>query len=252
MLVAFALKNYACFRDRTELSLEAVGSTRHDDSRTFDSGVRRYPRLNRVTAIYGANGSGKSRVVQGLAFVQYFVTASAKGRQAGEEIPHTPFLFDADSRHQPTTFEISFIQDGTVYELGFTIDRKRVLEEWLFAWPPGGRMRRLLERRFKPDGAVESWRFGPSVSGPKELWRKSTRENALFTSTAAQLNSDVFRPVVDWFQKLRVVASADIHPGFTIELAGANEEARGSCRDAASRCGCRGFRSVVPEETDSA
>ena len=226
MLVAFALKNYACYRDRAELSLEAGRSARDDGSCTFGSGNGRYPRLSRVAAVYGANGSGKSRFIQALAFVQHFVTASAKGRQAGEKIPHTPFLFEVESRRQPSTFEISFIEEGTAYELGFTIDRESVLEEWLFAWPPGGRLRRLLERKRSADGASETWRFSSFVTGPKQTWRASTRPNALFTSTAAQLNSDVFRPVVEWFQRLRVVGAGQVDTAYTVARAEASNRDR--------------------------
>lgn len=224
MLVSFALQNHACFRDRAELSLEAVGPVRRDDRFTFNTGSRRYPRLHRATAIFGPNGSGKSRLIHGLAFAQQFVVGSARGGQIGDAIPQVPFLFDEESRHEPTTFETSFIHDETAYEFGFRVDRERVREEWLFAWPSGGRMRRLLERRSEP-GAGEKWAFGASVHGPKETWRTSTRPNALFTSTAAQLNSDVFRPIVDWFRNLHVLIG-ELSPSFTIRMAEGTKQKR--------------------------
>ena len=89
MLVAFALKNHACFRDRQELSMEAT--TTSDDTFAFDTGVRRAPRLHRSSVIYGANGSGKSRLLQGLAYARAFVAGSSKDRHAGEEIDCVPF-----------------------------------------------------------------------------------------------------------------------------------------------------------------
>ena len=219
MLVAFAMTNYTCFRDRQELSMEAVVRASRDDTCAFPTGTRRFPRLNRISAIYGPNGSGKSRFVQGLHFARTFVLGSSRESQSGEEIPHLPFLFDAETRGQPTTFEISFIQDETAYEYGFAVDRDRVHEEWLLAWPPGGRMRRLLERAFDSKTEEEQWLFGPSVRGHRELWRSSTRPNSLLVSTAVQLNSKTFRPVVDWFRKLRVLEAGDLHPGYTIENA---------------------------------
>ncbi len=227
MLVSFAITNHTCFRDRAELSLVAAGAVRDDDRYTFGTAVRRHPRLNRVTAIYGPNGSGKSRLVQGLAFAQFFVLESAQGGQVGDEIVHRPFLFDVHSRREPTTFEISFIHDGTTYEFGFSLDETRVREEWLFAWPTGGRMRRLVERKYDTETSNDTWYFGPSVHGPKETWRASTRPNALFVSTAAQLNSDLFRPVIQWFQKLRVVSASGLEPDFTVSVARGNDRDRG-------------------------
>ena len=220
MLVAFAMTNYTCFRDRQELSMEAVARSSGDDTYAFPTGTRRFPRLNRVSAIYGPNGSGKSRFIRGLEFVQGFVIGSSRESQSGELIPHHPFLFDTEKRAEPTTFEISFIENGTAYEYGFAVGRGRVHEEWLLAWPPGGRMRRLLERAFDPETGEEKWFFGPSVRGHKELWRSFTRPNSLFVSTAAQFNSGTFQPVIDWFQTLRVLAGGELSPGYTIDIVG--------------------------------
>lgn len=217
MLVTFAMTNYACFRDRQELSMEATVRSSGDDAYAFSTGIRRFPRLNRISAIYGPNGSGKSRFVQGLDFAQSFVVGSSKEIQAGEKIRHVPFLFDAETRQHPTTFETCFVQDGTTYEYGFAVDRIRVHEEWLLAWPPGGRMRRLLDRAFDPETGEDRWSFGPSVRGPKELWRTSTRPNSLFVSTAAQLNSDTFRPVIEWFANLRILGAGDLDPSYTVK-----------------------------------
>ena len=224
MLVSFALTNYTCYRDRQEFSAEAVA--RADSTWAFDTGVRRFPRLNRVSAIYGPNGSGKSRLVQGLAFATRFVVGSSKESQTGDEIPYLPFVFDTETRTRPTTFEISFIEAGTAYEYGFAIDRRRVHAEWLLAWPPGGRMRHLLERVYDPETEREQWTFGPSVRGPKDLWRSSTRPNTLLVSAAAQLNSEPFRPVVDWCQKLNVLTAGDIPPSYTITKITESEDAK--------------------------
>ena len=214
MLVSFALTNYTCYRDRQEFSAEALDDFHATGA--FTTGVSRFPQLNRVSAIYGSNGSGKSRFVDGLAFAARFVVGSAKERQAGEEIPYRPFLFDTKTRARPTTFEISFIEAGTAYEYGFAIDRRRVHAEWLRAWPPGGRMRRLLERVYDPETERERWTFGPSVRGPKALWRSSTRPNTLMASAAVQLNSEPFQPVVDWCRKLHVLTAGDLSPRNTI------------------------------------
>ena len=192
-------------------------TARADKAHAFDTGIRRIPRLNRVSAIYGPNGSGKSRLVQGLDFAKNFVLGSSKESQAGNQIQYEPFLFDVATRTQPTTFEVSFIEGETVYEYGFAVDRHRVHEEWLLAWPKGGRRRTLLERGYDSATGNEKWTFGASVQGPVKLWRTLTRPNALFVSTAAQLNGKAFLPVVDWFRNLQVLLAGDLPPSFTIE-----------------------------------
>lgn len=224
MLVAFALTNRACFRGRQELSMEAVRGT--GDTFAFDTGIPYAPRLNRVAALYGPNGSGKSRFVDGLAFARHFVLNSSKGGQAGESVPYEPFLFQEDTRTSPSAFETAFVNEGTLYEYGFKIDGVRVHHEWLLAWPPGGRMRRLLDRSFDADSNQEHWSFGPSVRGSKQLWREHTRPNALLVSTAVQLNSEPFRPVVDWFRRLRVVGTGGLPPIYTGRAISEDQEMR--------------------------
>lgn len=204
--------------------MEAVKGT--TDRFAFDTGLRQAPRLNRVAAIYGPNGSGKSRFVEGIRFAQDFVLGSSKESQAGDEIPYDPFLFDQESRKSPTVFETAFIQDGTMYEYGFAVDAVRVHGEWLLAWPPGGKMRRLVERFVDSDTGEEEYKFGPSVRGTKSVWRDNTRPNALLVSTAVQLNSDTFRPVVDWFRGLRTIGSGGLMPDYTAKVVDKDRETK--------------------------
>ena len=229
MLVAFAVENYTCFRDRQELSAEAVTKASH--LHAFESGCPLAPRLNRVTAVYGPNGSGKSRLLQALLLARDFVVHSAQGGQGGETLPYSPFLFDIRTRTSPTTFEVRFIEEGSCYELRFSMDRERIHAESLLVWPPKGRKRRLLERRWDTGRSEYEWTFGPSVSGPKEMWRRSTRPNALAVSVAAQLNSDTFMPVVRWFQRLAGIVTDDFPDQFTAKAIMEDESRKRSVMD---------------------
>ena len=213
MLVSFAVENWACFRDRQEFSMETAG--RIPDEFAFDTGAARYPRLNRVATIYGPNGSGKSRFVGALAFMKHFVIESAKATQAGDPIGVRPFRFDVRTLDKSARFEIAFIQDGTAYEFGFAADSERVQEEWLYVRPAGGRVQRWLRRSFNPASGEYEWAFGPSLRGAREMWRKATRPNALFVSTAALLNSDALLPIIEWFRKLAVVGPGGVSHDFT-------------------------------------
>lgn len=215
MLTAFWLENYACFRDRQELSLHATPRT--SEVHAFNTDCQQAPRLNRVTAIYGPNGTGKSRLIQALMSVRRLVIGSARDRQDGDELPHTPFLFDRDMRTRPSVFETSFIEDGTYYEYCFSHDRERFHTESLFGWPPGGRKRLLLNRRWNADSGEYDCTFGNSVAGTKELWRQSTRSNALLVSVAAHLNSTTFTPVVKWFQRVGGIPTDFFPDRFTAE-----------------------------------
>ena len=213
MLVSFDVENWTCFRDRQQFSMEATGRT--PDEFAFDTDVNRYPRLNRVSAIYGPNGSGKSRFVDALAFARRLVLQSAQGTQAGDSIDAQPFLFDIGKRAEPCRFDFVFIEDGAAYEYSFAVDSERVRGEWLCVRLPGGRRQRWLIREYHPETKAFSWVFGGGFRGTRSLWRDATRENALFVSTAVQLNSDSLRPIINWFRNLAIVGSDGISPDFT-------------------------------------
>ena len=214
MLVEFSIKNWACFRDTQSFQMTTQARSADEDF-TFDSGHKRVGRLNRVSAFYGANASGKSRLIEALRFMRYFVEESSN-RKINQPIPVEPFLFDASSENQPSEFQIVFLQDRTMYRYGFSLTRDHVLQEWLHAVPRNGRTRLLFERDFDPKEKETQVKWGSSVSGRKQLWVDSTRPNALLVSTAAQLNSKMLQPVVAWFEKLHVVKSSKIPKDFTM------------------------------------
>ena len=60
----------------------------------------------------------------------------------------------------------------------------------------------------------ENWYFGSKFTGRRQLWQEATRKNALFLSTAIQLNNEQLKPVFNWFQEKLIV----ILPGEAINL----------------------------------
>ncbi len=213
MLVSFAIENWTCFRDRVEFSMETAGSI--PDDFAFDTGISQHPRLNRVATIYGPNGSGKSSFVDALTFMKHFVVESAKDTQAGDSIDVQPFTFNAEWLTKTTQFEIAFIKDAVVYEFAFAVDSQRVWEERLFVRWPGGRTQRWFSRAYDPALNEYDWSFGRSFRGQRETWRKATRPEALYVSTAVQLNCESLRPVIEWFQHLAIVGTNGISPRYT-------------------------------------
>ncbi len=142
---------------------------------------------------------------------------SARESQEGEKIDLQPFLFNAQGKGAACEFKVLFIQNKVRFQYGFAATPQRVTEEWLFAYP-AGRPQRWFARKCDPGTDEESWAFGTKFTGPKKLWQKATRRNALFLSTAIQLNSDQLRPVFSWFQRLEVIEHGMfLHPGISIE-----------------------------------
>jgi AAA15 family ATPase/GTPase len=187
------------------------------DHNTFEAGVSGVPNLLRSVVLYGPNAAGKSNLVQAMQFMQDFVMLSAKESQEGEKIDLQPFLFNEQGSAMPCEFEVLFIQDGVRYQYGFAVTQDHVSEEWLFAYPRD-RPQGWFARKFDQKTKKENWAFSTKFSGPKKLWQEATRKNALFLSTAIQLNCEQLKPVFSWFQRLEVIKHGIyLLPGFSIE-----------------------------------
>lgn len=227
MLIEFSVKNFRSFWGAQTLSMSAGAIKDLQDENTFSTPVEGLPRLLKSVVIYGANGSGKSNLIKALAFMQEFVLSSSKESQEGEKIRREPFLLHSDGPSQESELEVVLVQGGIRYQYGFSVTGARVTHEWLLAYP-GNRAQRWFERSYDPGKETEEWYFGAKFSGSKKTWQDSTRSNALFLSTAVQLNSEQLQPVYRWFQKLVVIGHGElIERGFTAE----NCEDKGTCKD---------------------
>ncbi len=203
MLIELSIRNFRSFREKQTLKLTATASKELFENNTFEPPIKSIPRLIRSAAIYGPNAAGKSNLIMAVSFMKRFVLSSAKESQEREPIPVTPFLFDRETSKKPTEFEMIFISEGVRYQYGFAVDKKRVVEEWLLAYP-GNRPQRWFERTYDSTVGEYGWYFGSKFVGTKKLWRSATRDNALFLSTAIQLNNHQLKPVFNWFNSLKV------------------------------------------------
>lgn len=213
MLVELSVTNFRSVCERQTLSLVASSGKEHRDRNVFDAAAPGTPDLLRSAVIYGANAAGKSNLIAALSFVQNFVLNSARTGQKDDAIEVTPFLMDSDSMHKPSEFELVFVQAGVRYQYGFSVTRERVESEWLIAYPKG-KPQSWFARNVGKDG----WSFGSNFRGQRKVWQETTRENALFLSTAVQLNADQLDPIFDWFRtRLKTIPLyARVDPSFSI------------------------------------
>jgi len=173
------------------------------DSHTFKApwGNKSDIRLLRSAVIYGANASGKSNFLDAMGTMSRIVETSAKESRRGDPVPVTPFMLDPATRDKPSEFEINFIAGGVRYQYGFSATQERVSEEWLLAYPHG-RAQRWLGRVWANKKKDYEWLLGANLKGEKNLWKNATRENALFLSTAVQLNSGQLSLVDNWLTEI--------------------------------------------------
>ena len=218
MLIQFSVANYRSIKDEATLSLVAGPGREHRERNVrrpaMQGNVRAVPLL-RSAAIYGANAAGKTNLIRALDAMRDIVVDSSR---IDAELPVTPFLLNAEHNGQPTRFEVSCIVAGVRYQYGFSATQDVVVGEWLYAWPRG--RPQLWFKRHRTEDGAPTFEFGGKLLGDREVWRRATRDNALFLSTAARLNSTRLRPLYDWFKtRLHVVGIGGWSRGYSARCA---------------------------------
>lgn len=188
MILRFAVENFRSFRERVELSFVATRITDAPDWRMPAPGAPHG--VLPVVGVFGANASGKSNLVKAFQTLRKHVERSFHLKPGGL-IPWSPFQMRRGEGDPPTTFEVDFLVNGVRHHYGLRHTAAAFTEEWLYRWP--GRTRQVLFTR--DHAAADGWYFGPELKGGKRAIAEATRANALFLSTASQLNHEQLGPV---------------------------------------------------------
>lgn len=195
MLIQFRVENHRSLRDEQTLSLAAASIGGPEDPRLIHSSAVSEALLPAI-AIYGANASGKSNVLQALGFMRNAVVDSYRIWEPDSGVPNEPFAL-SQKRADPSLYEVEIVVDDVRYRYGFVVSASRVEEEWLYAWPSGHK-----QTWFEREG--DNFEFGRNLRGDNEAIRALTRGNSLFLSVAAQNNHAALTPVFRWFRMLQV------------------------------------------------
>ena len=189
MLVRFSIQNWMSFRDKATFSMEATRERQHGD---------RVPKLGRyktkilpIAAIYGGNASGKTNFFKALNFAK---TLIVYGTRPNSLIPVEPFLLNAETVLKPSRFEFVLLVGETMYEYGFAVTRKAVLEEKLVKINGNGE-KVIFHRRNREPNFHDTLAKKPFL----DFAFRGTRDNQLFLTNSVSQNIDTFRPVYDWF-----------------------------------------------------
>lgn len=208
MLLRFRATNHRSFRDEFELHLTA---SKFNQGSARPAGLLEEPDLSYVpsSVIYGANGSGKSNVIEAMRWMQQAVLHSVDqwsadsvtdGWRRRSPVPREAFMLDLEARLGTSYYEADFVLDGDRYVYGFEVSDERVEAEWLHAYPRGQARRQVWFER--EAGAAEPFRFpGEGLKGAKESLVPRTKATALFLTVAADYNHPQLSPLRDWFGK---------------------------------------------------
>lgn len=223
MLIEFKVTNFRSIREEQVFSLVANNADKDLAPCVIE---RALPGLSGVNylkgaAIYGANASGKSNIINAASFLSTLVKRSATKLQPGDVTGAEPFKLDRESPHKPSEFEITFVAEGTRYLFGLVLTPKRVLEEYLVSYPKGV-PQKWYYRRYNEENNNYIWEKPSTLFKSDKSLQGKTRENNLFLSVGSHWNHPQLIPVFNWFKNnlrfLPLNADALVHPRFTASL----------------------------------
>jgi AAA15 family ATPase/GTPase len=214
MLLEFQVENYLSFKELTKLSMIASSSTSTKD---LQDSIVTLNNINILTsaAIFGANASGKSNLVNAIKFMSEFVSESAKESTYGKEIEVDSFKLNEETINEPSTFEITFIAPNNnkelsenkhiIFRYGFQLSRKKVESEWLFA-----RFTASESRLFTRDG--NNIDTGTKFKEGKQVLKTvgDINKTTLFLSLIANIKGDnapITGIVMNWFKSKSDITS---------------------------------------------
>lgn len=194
MLLRFVVENFMSIRDEIELSLVA-SALKDREGGTLPSRYAKHGVLP-VLSLYGPNASGKSTLLRALWTLRNHVVGSFRREQEQDQFPYRPFLLNSQSRERPTRYELDFILDSVRYQFGLIHDEKKVLREWLYAFPK--QLQQVLYSREADE--VDHFSFGRMLQGNNKAVQSITRPNSLFISAAYQAGHPALSKVYGYFQ----------------------------------------------------
>lgn len=205
MLIRFTAENYRSINEEVVFSLLPGKAQKNSNH------IITHPKLGidalRIALLYGANASGKSNLVRAMEFAQEFII---DGTHPKATIPIQPFRLDKTRSLQPSRFEFEFIANEQAYAYGFSVDRQRVHDEWLYLVNAKDETP-LFERETTKQSKVKAT-FNPAqIPDPTEqqflqFVVRATRPNQLLLTSLIEANVQRFEAAYEWFyEKLRII-----------------------------------------------
>ena len=181
MLLEFGAKNFFCFKEGIEISLELGANC----PKTISKGK---PVAN-LLCVKGANGAGKTNALKILGFLKFFCCHSFAVKP-DDDIAVDSFFGNDD----PIEIYCDFISDTTQYRYELSLTKEHVIYEKL-----SRKIKRLTTVFERNNMELISY-----INEYSDLQQVKIRSNASILSTAYQFQAESIQPVYDFFEAVLV------------------------------------------------
>lgn len=204
MILQFSVSNFRCFLKLQTLNLAASSQ---DKMLPENCIAEELPGLTgkrwvKGIALYGANASGKTTILDALRRLAHLVENSARTTDPKEPIELIePFALCPKQPEMPTAFGILFVAENVRYEYRVAATSERIWHESLRAFPKGKE-----QLWFSRDWQAQSKAYTWTPERPTGFQRDQqlegyTLNNMLFLSKSVASNRPELEPVFRWFKE---------------------------------------------------
>ena len=185
MLIRFSFKNFKSFKNENCLDMEATSLKEHE----YNVAKTENGEYLKLSAIYGANASGKTNVLQAFDYMKkrILVSDDSKKNSPIDEENIYSFMINND----PIALEVEILaKNNKIYKYGFEVLKDTIISEWLF------------EKRVNKFYAIfERENNNVSMKPNKISDLVNIDERTLFLNIYSKIdrNNEDFSNVYDWF-----------------------------------------------------
>lgn len=179
MIISFGAKNFFCFKEGVNVSLELGANCPHE--------ISKGKRISNLLCIKGANGSGKTNLIKILSFLKVFCRDS--WNQKPDEAIYVDSFFNSE---KPIDIYCEFTKDGIQYLYETSLTKKTVISESLSR----KKSRYTLVFRRENNSIVKC------IKEFSELYNIKLRSNASIISTANQYEVSSIETIYNFFSSI--------------------------------------------------
>ena len=127
MLIRFSFKNFKSFKNENCLAMEATSLKEHEYKvAKIDNGE-----YLKVSAIYGANASGKTNVLQAFDYMKNRILVSDDSKKNSPIDEENIYSFMINE--EPIALEVEILaKNNKIYKYGFELLKDNIISEWLY------------------------------------------------------------------------------------------------------------------------
>lgn len=185
MLIRFSFKNFKSFKNENCLDMEATSLKEHE----YNVAKINNGEYLKVSAIYGANASGKTNVLQAFEYMKKRILVSDDSKKNSPIDEENIYSFMINN--EPIALEVEILaKNNKIYKYGFEVLNDTIISEWLF------------EKRVNKFYAIfERENNNVSMKPNKISGLVNIDERTLFLNIYSKIdrNNEDFSNVYDWF-----------------------------------------------------